>query len=267
MKELTGKLTLITGVGRREGIGFATCREIAKMGGDIFFTYWHPYDELNHPENKENNLIDFVKELEQFGVKIKGMEVDLSQPNSPHLLFEKVKEMRVPDFLINNACHDIETSFLELTPEVLDKHYFVNVRAVTLLCKEFLSLHKENSIGKIISMTSGQSLGNMGSDKISYTITKASIEMLTKQLAPDLALKGITIHALDPGPTDTGWMSVEMKKQIEQESSKKRVNLPEDTAKLICSMLTSDGTQTTGQVVYAERYNVNSSRVNYFCVI
>lgn len=252
MNELSGTLTLVTGVGRREGIGFAICQEIAKRGGNIFFTYWHPYDELTHPETKENSPSDFVNELEQLGATVRCAEIDLSQSDSAKRLFEMVvKEMGTPDFLVNNACYDIEVSFQELTVEALDKHYFVNVRAVTLLCKEFMNVSKEG--GKIISMTSGQSLGNMGSDKISYTITKASIEMLTKQLAPELALKGITIYAVDPGPTDTGWMTEEMKKEIEQTSIKKRVNLPEDTAQLICSLLSTDDIHTTGQVVYAER--------------
>ncbi|MEK7567467.1 MAG: SDR family oxidoreductase [Patescibacteria group bacterium] len=253
MKNLTKKLTLVTGVGRREGIGFAICREIAKRGGDIFFTYWHQYDQVTFPKTKDDNPVDFIKELEQFGVKVGSSEIDLSQPGSAEFLFEKVKEMGIPDFLINNACYDIEVPFLELTAEILDKHYFVNVRVVTLLCKEFVKQYQKKEGRKIINMTSGQSLGNMGSDKISYTITKASIEMLTKQLASDFAERGINIYALDPGPTDTGWMTNDMKRQIERDSKRRRVNLPEDTAELMCTILIDDKKYTTGEVIHAER--------------
>lgn len=38
------KTAIVTGVGRREGIGAAICRKLAEQGYDIFFTYWHNYD-------------------------------------------------------------------------------------------------------------------------------------------------------------------------------------------------------------------------------
>jgi 3-oxoacyl-[acyl-carrier protein] reductase len=50
--------------------------------------------------------------------------------------------------------------------------------------------------------------------------------MLTLQLAPDLEKQGITINAVDPGPTDTGWMTDELKAQITKLSKRGRVNLP-----------------------------------------
>ena len=52
MKPLQNKLALVTGVGRTAGIGAAICREIAKNGGDIFFTYWQHYDKETHSENR-----------------------------------------------------------------------------------------------------------------------------------------------------------------------------------------------------------------------
>jgi len=65
-----------------------------------------------------------------------------------------------------------------------------------MLCKEFV---KRGNAGHIISMTSGQSLGSIGSHNIPYALTKAALEMLAPQLAPELAKRGIIINALDPG--------------------------------------------------------------------
>lgn len=148
-----------------------------------------------------------------------------------------------------SACHDFEVPFVELLPELLDKHYAVNVRAVAMLCKEFV---KRRKAGSIINMTSGQSLGSMGGRKVPYTITKAALEMLAPQLAPDLIKLGITIHAVDPGPTDTGWMTEELKAQIRKESKRGEVNTPEDVARLIVSILTQEK-PSTGEVVHAAR--------------
>lgn len=101
-------------------------------------------------------------------------------------------------------------------------------------------------------MTSGQSLGSMGSHKVAYAITKAALEMLASQLAPNLIRVGITTHAVDPGPTDTGWMTEELKAQIRKESKRGEVNTPDDVARLIISILTLEK-PSTGEVIHAAR--------------
>lgn len=101
-------------------------------------------------------------------------------------------------------------------------------------------------------MTSGQSLGSMGDNKIPYTITKAALEMLAPQLAPELAELNIAINAVDPGPTDTGWMTEDLKEQVRKESKNGKVNTPEDIAQLIVSILT-EKKYASGEVIHAER--------------
>lgn len=249
-KPLQGRIALVTGVGRRVGIGAAICREIAKNGGDLFFSYWRRYDKETYSENSENDPIAIAVELSRLGVRVGSVEMDLSLFDSAENLFRSAeKELGTPAILINNACHDFEVPFEGLSPEILDKHYAVNVRAVAMLCKEFV---KRGNAGHIISMTSGQSLGSMGGHKIPYTITKAALEMLAPQLAPELARRGITINALDPGPTDTGWMTEELKEQVRKASKRGRVNSPGDIARLVVSILT-EKKYPTGEVIHAER--------------
>jgi 3-oxoacyl-[acyl-carrier protein] reductase len=248
-KSLEGKIALITGVGRSAGIGAAICRKIADHGGDIFFAYWRQYDQETHG-SCQNDPANIAAELKQLGVRAEGMELDLSESCSAERLFKAVEDrLGTPAILVNNACHDFEVPFVELLPEILDKHYAVNVRAVAMLCKEFV---KRRKAGSIINMTSGQSLGSMGGHKVAYTITKAALEMLALQLAPDLIKLGITIHAVDPGPTDTGWMTEELKAQIKKESKRGAVNTPDDVARLIVSILTQEK-PSTGEVIHAAR--------------
>jgi 3-oxoacyl-[acyl-carrier protein] reductase len=67
------------------------------------------------------------------------MEIDLAEAYSAERLFKTVEDqLGTPAILINNACHDFEVPFVELSPEILDKHYAVNVRAVAMLGKEFV---------------------------------------------------------------------------------------------------------------------------------
>lgn len=95
-------------------------------------------------------------------------------------------------------------------------------------------------------MDSGQSLGVMR-DELPYTITKAGLEMLTIQLAPELAARGVTINAVDPGPTDTGWITEDIRKDIG------KVHAPSDAANLVFSFLGERGEGVTGQILHAER--------------
>src|ERR1041385_833370 len=122
-KSLEGRIALITGVGRSAGIGAAICREIATNGGDIFFAYWRQYDRETHG-NCQNDPANIAAELKQLGVRTESMEIDLSEPSSAEKLFKAVEDrLGTPTILVNNACHDLEVPFVELSPEILDKHY------------------------------------------------------------------------------------------------------------------------------------------------
>jgi 3-oxoacyl-[acyl-carrier protein] reductase len=249
MKELQGKVALVTGVGRPEGIGAALCRRLASEGVDIFYTYWHSYD-IQHFPNTENPE-KFMDELRANDVRVEGTDIDLSRTNTPRELFRAVQErFGTPDILINNACYDRSVPFTELTSDALDAHYAVNVRAVTILCVEFMKAWKKQSGGRIINMTSGQSFGSMDVDQIPYTITKAGLEMLAKQLAPGILNLGVTINAIDPGPTDTGWMSDALKEKLRKESI---VNEPQGVADVIFALLLRDADATTGRVIHIGR--------------
>jgi 3-oxoacyl-[acyl-carrier protein] reductase len=140
--------------------------------------------------------------------------------------------------------------FAELTSEVLDRHYAVNMRSTTLLCAEFVKAWNKPRDGRIINMTSGQSVDAMNVDQIPYTITKAGLEMLVKQLAPEIARLGITINAVDPGPTDTGWMSPELKEKLQRDLF---VNRPEDIARVILGLVLNDDDDNTGNVIHVGR--------------
>ena len=42
--DLRSRVALVTGVGRRRGIGSSICREFASRGADVVLSYWKPYD-------------------------------------------------------------------------------------------------------------------------------------------------------------------------------------------------------------------------------
>lgn len=238
------KVAIVTGVGRRRGIGAAICRELAKQGYDLFFSYWNAYDTKSHPETAVNEVDEIAKELRAFGTRIEYCEVDLSKPDGPKLLFsEACKRIGVPTVLINNAAVSTRQPLTDTTAQLLDDHYAVNVRATTLLCVEFVI---SGATGKIVNLTSGQSLGLMESE-LPYTITKASIDMLVQQTAPELKLRDICINAFDPGPTDTGWITDDIRADIEKNLT---IHTPDEVAIAVMSLL---GTEMTGEIIHFGR--------------
>jgi 3-oxoacyl-[acyl-carrier protein] reductase len=87
--------------------------------------------------------------------------------------------------------------------------------------------------------------------ELAYAASKGAIEALTTSMAPDLARKGITVNAVDPGATDTGWMSDDLKAAITAEMAFGRVGLPEDAARLILFLASDAGAWITGQVLHS----------------
>jgi 3-oxoacyl-[acyl-carrier protein] reductase len=108
-RSMEGKIALITGVSRSIGIGAAICRKIANNGGDIFFAYWRQYDRETHSGNCRNDPANLAAELNQLGVRVESLEIDLSKPDSAERLFQAVEDrLGTPAILVNNACHDFE---------------------------------------------------------------------------------------------------------------------------------------------------------------
>jgi len=249
---MNSKLAIITGVSRQKGIGRAICAELAKRGFDIFFTYWMAYDKQMPWKVNENEPDLIQQEIRDCGVQCEKLEIDLSNENAIEILWSTtLNTLGNPLALINNATHSKQTTINSLTAEELDKHYAINVRATTLLTLKFMRQFKFNKNGRIINLTSGQSLGAMPNE-IAYAITKGAIETLTCTLASEIASKGITINAVNPGPNDTGWMDHKMEAELIDQFPMKRLGVPKDTAKLIGFLVSEEAEWVTGQIIHSE---------------
>jgi len=104
--------------------------------------------------------------------------------------------------------------------------------------------------GRIISMTSGQNWGSMPGE-LAYGATKGAIEPFTRSLAAELAPLGITVNAVDPGATDTGWISDSMRREWAVPSGVPKVNQPDDAARVIVFLASDAARHVTGQVIHA----------------
>lgn len=244
-------LAIVTGASRRQGIGAAICRALAAAGSAIFFTHWQPFDHST-PWGADNDGPAAIEaELHGLGVPCASLEVDLSDPDEPARVLAAAQALGQPRVLVNNAAYSTPTSVQTLDVASLDAHYAVNVRAALLLSVAFARSYRGGTGGRIINLTSGQSLGPLP-DELAYAATKGAVEAFTRSLAPAVAPQGITVNAVNPGPTDTGWMPEDLKRELLAHFPQGRLGQPEDAARLVAFLASPDAQWITGQVIHSE---------------
>ena len=166
-------------------------------------------------------------------------------------LFHKAREaLGHIDILVNNAAYSTMTEIETITAAEFDQHYKVNVQANMLLTQLFVQQIKKDGTqnGRIINFTSGQGLHPMP-DELAYATTKAAVESITKNIAPQIARYGITVNAIDPGATDTGWMTDDMKADLQQQTPMGRLGVPQDAARLALFLASDEAQWITGQII------------------
>ena len=250
-----GRIAIVTGASRSRGIGAAICRELARLNMDIFFTYWEAHDRSLYGL-EAHGYRELLAELRDMEIRCECAEVDLSRPEAAQQIMNAVEKRLGPSsILINNAAHDdINAPFDQLTAEILDTYYAVNIRGTMLLSIEFAKRFSRpmGKGGRILNLTSGQGIAAMPG-KLPYIATKGAIEAFTVTLAAEVASRGITVNAVDPGPTNTGWMDAEpdIKQALLQQAPFGRVGEPEDAARLIAFLASDAGEWITGQILHS----------------
>jgi 3-oxoacyl-[acyl-carrier protein] reductase len=248
---LQGSLAIVTGASRRGGIGAAFCRELAGRGAAILFTHWRAFDRAMSYAD-EDGPVALEQELRRLGAPARGLEIDLAQADAYAAVLDAAATMPgVPAILVNNAAHSTHDGYARLDAATLDAHYAVNLRAMALLSVEFVRRHGGRGARRIINLTSGQSQGPMIGE-LAYAATKGAIEAFSRSLAAEVAPLGITVNAVNPGPTDTGWMTDEIKADLLPKMGLGRPGRPEDAARLIGFLASDAGGWITGQTIHSE---------------
>ena len=228
---------LVTGAGRDREIGTAICRALAAAGHAVAFTV--------APGGDGSTL---AAELGAIAI-----ETDLADADAPAALLDAATERlgALPSVLVNNAAVSVNGGYAELDAATLDAHYAVNVRAPALLSCELARRHTPGDAGRIVCLTSGQSLGPMLGE-LPYATTKGALETFVRQLAPEVMPLGITVNAVNPGVTDTGWVTEEIRADVLPRIPGGRIGEGADAARLVGWLCSADAAWVTGQVIGSE---------------
>ncbi|MCC6315742.1 MAG: SDR family oxidoreductase [Thermomicrobiales bacterium] len=251
-QSLAGRTALVTGATRRQGIGAAICRALAGRGANIAFTHWRPYDAAFPWAGEATEPVRLRDELAGLGVGAAGFEVDLADPAAAERLLDAVETRFGPlSILVNNAAYSTNDGYATLDAATLDAHYAVNLRAAALLSVGFARRFALSAGGRIIVMSSGQGRGPMP-DELAYAASKGALEAFAVSLSPAVAGKGMTVNAVNPGPTDTGWISPDLAEALLPRFPMGRLGRPEDAARLVAFLASDDAEWITGQVIHSE---------------
>jgi 3-oxoacyl-[acyl-carrier protein] reductase len=225
-------VALVTGADNPRGIGRACVRALSAAGFDVACSV------MPDGEGPREAAL--------------AVPADLADPGAPVALLDAVAGALGPvTALVNNAAVSERDGFERLDAATLDRHHAVNVRATALLSCEVARRLDGRTPGRIVSLTSGQSLGPMPGE-LAYTATKGAVEAFTRQLAAEVAHLGITVNAVGPGPNDTGWIDDDLRAELLPRFPMGRLGRPEDAASLVAWLCSEEAGWVTGQVIHSE---------------
>jgi acetoacetyl-CoA reductase len=244
MKELTGKISLVTGGGR--GIGKAIVSALAEAGADVAFTY----------QSSREQSEALVNEIQAKGVRCKAYKASVAVAEEMEQVVRKVMEELGPiSILVNNAGISRDKSFLKMTKSMWDEVMSVNLDGVfyttQVVLQNMVDNINGNAWGRIINISSivGQT-GNFG--QVNYAATKGGIISFTESLARELARKGITVNAVAPGFIETDMVSAMPEAalaQVKAMTPMGRLGKPEEIADAVLFLASPRSNYVTGQVL------------------
>lgn len=184
---------LITGASG--GIGYELAKLFAKDHHDLVLV-----------ARSGDKLAKFADELQrQFGVAVKTVPLDLSEPSAAQNLFNQMEHERISvDILVNNAAYGVLGEFADIPLEESLGQLQLNITALTALTQLFLGPMKQRRSGKVLNVASTAGF-QAGPRMAVYYATKAYVISFSEALASELNGSGVVVSCLCPGPTETGF--------------------------------------------------------------
>lgn len=240
MSSLTGKTALVTGASR--GIGRAAALALAKAGAQV----------LVHYGSAQKDADAVVEEIRSAGGRAEKVGADLSEPNGPHALARKVRQIvgdRL-DILVANAGVSKAATIEDTSVADFDQLFAVNVRAPFFLVQQLLgTMCKGSSIIFTSSLAARTAVGNLSA----YASTKGAIDTLVKYFAAALGSRGIRVNAVAPGVVETDMSNFAKTEEGRNATlamqAIKRVAQPDDIAGAITFLASDDARWITGDTL------------------
>ncbi len=234
------KTVLITGSSR--GIGRATAVTFAKNGYDVAVNY------KKSSEAAEKLCLD----LKQYGVKAKAFQTDVADKSAVNEMINQIEaDFGKITVLVNNAGIAEQALFSDITDEMWDRMFDINVKGAYNCTQAVLPHMIHNKYGRIINVSSMWGISG-ASCEVHYSASKAALIGFTKALAKEVGLSGITVNCVAPGVIATemnGHLSEDIIEELKNETPLNRIGTPEDVAEAIYFLASDKASFITGQTL------------------
>jgi len=268
MPPLEGKIAIVTGAGRHNGIGRHIALALARQGADVAVTgSGRPPDA--YPEDEKamgwRDIDSVADEIRALGRKALPLVIDISKADHVQRLVDETRrKLGRIDILVNNAAAargNDRVPVVQLEEAEWRKVIEVNLTGTFLVTKAVAgALIEQGEGGRIVNISS--IAGREGIPTFAaYGVTKAGIILFTRVLAQELAPHGINVNCVCPGLVGTHRMKDIVQQGAIRDAVMRTIPLgregqPEEIGELVAFLCGPDASYVHGQAI-----NIDGGRV------
>jgi 3-oxoacyl-[acyl-carrier protein] reductase len=240
---LRGQRALVTG--GASGIGRGIVEALAAHGVDVVLTYL----------SSDAGARETVAVAESHGVKAYAMQADLTDEAAVnHVVSETQRLLGGIDILVTNAGGILgRIGTLDLTREIWDNAFALNVTSTFLCCKAVIPGMIAQGRGNIVLMSSQAAFDGGGVGSAYYAATKGAILTYNRGLAKELAPHHIRVNCVAPGLIDTRFHDIntppDMRAAVRSRIPLGREGTPTDVAGAVIYLTSELGAYLTGETI------------------
>lgn len=235
--QFSGKTALVTGAAR--GIGAAIAARLASEGAHVVGL----------------DMLPFESAQTEGGGRIQAIQADLGDPSVSLRMAERFQAKSL-DFLINNAGIGNSKPIDQTTDADWSRYLDINLSASFRMCRDLLPVLTSGD-AVIVNMTSVFGLiGFPGS--LPYSVSKAGLAQMTRQLAADLGPRGVRVNGIAPGVIETDLTRERIEKNTWYQgimcdaTALRRNGTPQDVAGAAAFLCSPDASFITGQILVVD---------------
>ena len=246
-RNLEGKVAIVTGAGG--AIGSVSAERLAQAGAQVAVADIHGY-----------TATATVEKITALGLSAKAFTLDIGEEDQIVRFVAEVAETFGGLDILHNTAHfnqefskGRDTTLLEMTGELWDRSFAVNVRGAMLLSREAVPHMLRRGGGAIVNTSSGASENPSVGAFFAYGPSKGALESMTRYIAAQYGAQNIRCNAILPGAVLTpGMQQLFTQDQLEgmvRRTMLQRITLPEDIAAGVHFLASDDARQITGQFI------------------
>jgi 3-oxoacyl-[acyl-carrier protein] reductase len=241
--DLTGRTALVTGSGRN--IGRAIAIALAERGANVVVN--------GHSDTEA--IATVVGEIASVGGQAIGVTADVSDPDDvARMIADASETFGGVDIVVSNVGRRARLPFEEITIEEWNAIIATNLSAAFYLAHHALPAMRERGWGRIIHISGQDGFAGHIPERAANITAKAGLHGLSKAIAREYGVHGITANTVAPGPIDTVRDPAQYThidpEEVLSRMAIKRYGDSSDVAEACCYLAAESGRFVTGQAIH-----------------